>query len=84
MISGFEKILSSALVAVALIFPFSVWGLNVFNGRLGRCNDHQLPQSQCFNEFENNFFEWNLLSSTACKNHFLFMNSFKNSFLTFY
>lgn len=84
MISGFGKILSAALVAIALLFPFSIWGLNVFNGRLGHCNNHLMSQAQCFNEFENEVYDWEVLSPMVYSTPFLQMNSFRKSFSTFY
>lgn len=84
MISGFGKILSAAWVAIALLFPFSIWGLNVFNGRLGHCNNHLMSETQCFNEFENEVYEWEVTSPMVYSTPFLQMNSFRKSFSTFY
>lgn len=84
MISGFWKILSAAMVAVSLLFPFSIWGLNVFNGRLGHCNEHELGESQCINEYESKVYEWLVLSPTVYLTPALSMNKFRTSFSTFY
>lgn len=84
LISGFGKILSSAMVAVALIFPFSIWGLNVFNGKLGHCNNHSMNQTQCINEYEAEVFKWEVMSPMVYKTPFLSMNNFRRSFSTFY
>lgn len=84
MISGFWKILSAAMVAVSLLFPFSIWGLNVFNGRLGHCNEHELSEAQCKNEYESELYEWQVLSPTVYLTPALSMNKFRTSFSTFY
>lgn len=84
MISGFWKILSAAMVAVSLLFPFSIWGLNVFNGRLGHCNEHEFSEAQCINEYESELYEWLVLSPTVYLTPALSMNNFKTSFSTFY
>ncbi|RKP28983.1 hypothetical protein METBISCDRAFT_10579, partial [Metschnikowia bicuspidata] len=84
MIAGFGKILSAALVAIALLLPFSVWGLNVFNGRLARCNDSSVDRAQCFNEYANKVYDWSIVSPMVYKNPLLSMDNFRDAFLTFY
>ncbi|WPK23952.1 hypothetical protein PUMCH_001202 [Australozyma saopauloensis] len=84
MISGFGKILSAAMVAIALLFPFSIWGLNVFNGRLGVCNNSLESMVGCINEYESEVYEWSITSPQVYSNPFLYMNSFQKSFSTFY
>ena len=84
MISGFGKILSAAIISLTLILPFSVWGLNVFNGRLGYCLDGSSPYSECFNEFQNEVFDWTVVSPNVYVQPYLEMDSFTSSFSSFY
>lgn len=84
MISGFGKILSAALISVSLIFPFSVWGLNVFNGRLGYCVDQSSPHSTCFNEYENTVFNWQVYSPNTWTEPILQLNRFSSAFSSLY
>lgn len=84
MISGFGKILSAAVIAVALLFPFSVWGLNVFNGRLGYCLDGSSDMASCYNEYQNQVFDWEVMSPNVYVNPYLHMDTFLSSFSTFY
>lgn len=84
MMSGFGKILSAAVISLTLLFPFSVWALNVFNGRLGYCLDGNLSYSECINEYYLEVYDWDVLSPTAYVNPPLHMDSFLSSFSAFY
>lgn len=84
MMSGFGKIVSAAIISLTLIFPFSVWGLNIFNGRLGYCLDGESSYILCVNEFSNTVFDWDVLSPNAYVEPILEMNTFLKSFSTLY
>lgn len=84
MISGFGKIVSAGIISLTLLFPFSVWGLNIFNGRLGYCVDGQSSLEECVNEYSNLVFEWQILSPNVYVQPILEMNKFLSSFATLY
>ncbi|ODV77628.1 uncharacterized protein CANTADRAFT_8070 [Suhomyces tanzawaensis NRRL Y-17324] len=84
MISGFWKIISAAIISLCLLFPFSIWGLNIFNGTLGHCLDGESSMSMCFNEYENNVFNWDVMSPNAYVQPELEFNSFAKSFLSLF
>lgn len=84
MISGFGKIMSAALISITLLFPFSLWGLNIFNGRLGSCTNDELHDYECFNEFANEVFNWEVVSPNAYVEPFLNLNDFATSISTLY
>lgn len=84
MISGFGKIVSAAIISLTLIFPFSIWGLNIFNGRLGYCVDGESDLQLCINEYANEVFDWEVLSPNVWVNPILEMNKFSSSFATIY
>lgn len=84
MLSGFSKILSATVISLTLLFPFSLWALNVFNGRLGYCLDGDSGYSACVNEFGNLPFNWEVLSPNVYTNPYLHMDSFGSSFSTLY
>lgn len=80
MISGFGKIVSAAIISITLIFPFSVWGLNIFNGRLGYCVDGSSSLGACMNEYSNQVFNWEVLSPNVYVEPILRFNRFLDSF----
>lgn len=82
MVAGFFKILGAAFLAFSLLFPFSVWGLNLFTGRLGVCNDGNLGSSDCVHEYSNEVFNWDVLSPRAYGEPQLEFNRFASALLT--
>lgn len=84
MISGFGKIMNAAIISLTLLLPFSLWGLNVFNGRLGYCLDGSSDYGDCLNEYQNLVFDWYIVSPNVYVEPYLHMNTFKSSFSTFY
>jgi Ion transport protein. len=80
MISGFWKIISAAVISLCLLFPFSIWGLNILNGRLGYCLDGQSTLAECINEYQNEVFDWNVMSPNVYTNPELEFNNFSSSF----
>lgn len=84
MISGFGKIMDAATISLTLLIPFSIWALNVFNGRLGYCIDGSSPQSLCYNEYQNTVFNWDIMSPNVYENPYLHMDDFPSSFSSLY
>lgn len=84
IIAGFRKILGAALVSLCLLLPFSVWGLNIFNGRLSTCNDANMGKSDCSGEFYNTVSNWDVLSPRSYDHPYLYFDNFSSSFSTLF
>ncbi|KAH3664423.1 hypothetical protein WICMUC_005808 [Wickerhamomyces mucosus] len=84
MINGVGKIVNGAFLSFTLLYPFSVWGLNLFVGRFGTCNDGNMSKSECFYEFSNTVDQWNVLMPRAYDQPQLEMNSFSSTILTLF
>jgi voltage-dependent calcium channel len=57
IISGALRILDAAVLALLYMIPYAVWGLNIFNGKMDKCNDNNAHGiSDCINEFTNNVY----------------------------
>lgn len=83
IIVGIWKLFTAAVVALSLLFPFSVWGLVIFRGRLYKCNDSDFTGSLtgCVGEFANVPFDWEVLSPRTVTNPYFDFNNFGHSFL---
>lgn len=58
ILSGALRILDAAILAILYMIPYAVWGLNIFNGKLGLCNDETVQGvTDCVNEFSSSTFE---------------------------
>ena len=84
MIAGFWKIINAAVISLCLLLPFSIWGLNIFNGRLGYCVDGLSDMSSCYNEYQNTVFNWQVVSPNVYTNPQLEFNRFASSFATLF
>ncbi|ODV98157.1 hypothetical protein PACTADRAFT_47961 [Pachysolen tannophilus NRRL Y-2460] len=84
IISGFWKILGASTISLSLLLPFAIWGLNIFNGRLGYCLDGTSVKSECHSEYTNEIFKWDIVSPNVYVNPQLAFNSFFPSFLTLF
>lgn len=50
--SGASRIFDAAILAILYMIPYAVWGLNIFSGLMGECNDGDaLGRSDCTGEF---------------------------------
>lgn len=70
IISGFWNILSAAVVAMSLLIPYAIWGLNVFNGLMFSCNDGSggINKAQCVNEYFSSPENWNIWAPRSWAN----------------
>ncbi|CAI5758731.1 unnamed protein product [Candida verbasci] len=84
MIAGFGKIINAAIISLCLLFPFSIWGLNIFNGRLGYCLDGESTMNECFNEYQNEVFNWDVVSPNVYTHPQLNFNKFSSSFASLF
>lgn len=80
MISGITKIISAALVSLCLLFPFAIWGLNIFTGRLGYCVDGVSAMADCKNEYNAEVFNWEIVSPNVFAEPLLNFNDYSKSF----
>lgn len=82
IISGW-KILSAAFVSIALLIPFALYGLNLFNGQLVWCNDNNITGQlvDCFGEYNNTPYsnDWNVLSPRVASNNWYSFDDFGSS-----
>ncbi|SCU99330.1 LADA_0H19042g1_1 [Lachancea dasiensis] len=83
LFDGLGKIIGAATVSLTLLFPFAVWGLGIFRGRLGTCND-QMGLSQCYNEYTTEVFDFQVLSPRVYSQPYLYMDSLASSFRSLY
>lgn len=83
IIVGIWKLFTAAFVAFGLLFPFSVWGLNIFRGRLFSCNngDFSGDLTQCFGEYLNTPFNWEVLSPQIVTKTYYDFDNFGHSLL---
>jgi hypothetical protein len=70
IISGFWNIMSAAVVAMSLLIPYAIWGLNIFNGLLFYCNDGSdgINKPQCNGEYLSSPQNWNVLAPRSWAN----------------
>lgn len=83
LFDGIGNIVGAAIVSLTLLFPFAVWGLGLFRGRLGACNDG-VDLSNCYNEFSNTVFDFQILTPRVYSQPYLYMNSFASAFRSLY
>ncbi|QLQ77885.1 hypothetical protein HG537_0A01320 [Torulaspora globosa] len=81
---GIKKIFEAAFVSLTLLFPFTVWGMNIFRGRLGTCNDGTKDQVSCYDEFANTVFGWDILMPRVYQQPELHLDSFGSAFRSLY
>jgi voltage-dependent calcium channel len=70
IISGFWNILSAAVVAMSLLIPYAIWGLNIFNGLFVSCNDPTLTinRTTCVGEYASSPQNWNVWTPRSWAN----------------
>jgi voltage-dependent calcium channel len=82
VISGIGKILSAATVSLFILFPFSVWGLNLYAGKLSFCTDSSIgPFTDCVDEYLASPFNWNIYAPRAITQSYYDYDTFWHSFL---
>ncbi|KIY67001.1 hypothetical protein CYLTODRAFT_376891 [Cylindrobasidium torrendii FP15055 ss-10] len=60
IISGAARIMDAAVLAMLYMIPYAVWGLNIFVGKLNRCNDDSVAgQAECVGEYTTNVLDDN-------------------------
>lgn len=84
MFQGSRKIFEAALVSFTLLLPFAVWGVGIFRGKLGTCNDGNLGIGQCYGEFSNTVDNWNILMPRVYSEPYLYFDTFVASLKSLY
>lgn len=81
IVIGWWKILSAAFVSLSLIIPFAIYGLNLFAGKFTTCNDGDAGEFlyDCFGEFNNSPFNWDVLSPRVAANPYYDFDDFASS-----
>lgn len=78
IVIGWWKIMSAAFVSLSLIIPFAIYGSNLFAGKLVACNDSDAGEFlyDCFGEFNNTPFNWEVLSPRVAENPYYDFDDF--------
>ena len=82
IIIGGWKVLSAAFVSLSFLFPFALYGLNLFNGQMQQCNDGNFPYenlSDCVGEYKSNIGQWDVLSPRQVANPYYDFDNFGDS-----
>ena len=84
IVIGGWKVVSAAFVSLSLLFPFAIYGLNLFNGQMRNCNDNSFNGDllNCVGEYNNsNLFsnDWNVLSPRQAANPYYSFDNFGHS-----
>nr|UJH94510.1 Cch1 [Starmerella bombicola] len=80
---GLRNLLGATLIAFSIVIPYSVWGKNIFHGRLGKCNDGNVGiMSNCTGEFVNTVFsDFEVLAPRVVQENYFNYNNFWQSLL---
>lgn len=81
---GIKKIFEATFISLTLLFPFTIWGMNIFRGRLGTCSDSNLGRSDCYNEFTNTVFQWDIMMPRVYQQPYLYLDSFGSALRSMY
>ena len=67
-------------MSLSLLIPFAIYGLNLFNGQLLKCNDQLVGSlSNCVGEFNATPFYWEVLSPRQVANPYFSFDDFGSS-----
>ncbi|GCE98298.1 calcium channel protein [Zygosaccharomyces mellis] len=81
---GIKKIFEATFVSLTLLFPFTIWGMNIFRGRLGTCTDNNVGKNDCYNEFTNSVFQWDVMMPRVYQQPYLYLDSFGSALRSMY
>ncbi|KAL9131230.1 MAG: hypothetical protein Q9217_000772 [Psora testacea] len=80
IVLGGWKVVSAAFVSLSLLFPFAIYGLNLFNGQMRNCNDNDIGNLvDCVGEYANAPFKWEVLSPRQSANPYYSFDDFGSS-----
>ena len=70
----------AAFVSLSLLIPFALYGLNLFNGQMLRCNDQSITNlSDCVGEYESSPYKWTVLAPRQVSNPYYSFDDFGSS-----
>lgn len=82
VIIGLRKVFGAAMVSMCLLYPFSVWGLQIFRNRFFSCNDDDTGLLiDCVNEYASSPANWNVLAPRSVVKPYYDFDTFGHSFL---
>ena len=80
IVLGGWKVISAAFVSLSLLFPFAIYGLNLFNGQMRDCNDGSISNLvDCVGEYKNTPFKWEVLAPRQSANPYYSFDNFGSS-----
>ena len=80
IVLGGWKVVSAAFVSLSLLFPFAIYGLNLFNGQMRTCNDSSISVlADCVGEYSSTPFNWEVLSPRQSANQYYSFDNFSSS-----
>lgn len=85
---GGWRVISAAFVSLALLIPFAIYGVNLFNGQLVSCNDGNTSGdlSQCWGEFNSTPYSnsWNVTAPRVASNPYYDFDNFGGALFILY
>ena len=67
-------------MSLSLLFPFAIYGLNLFNGRMRSCNDSSIKNlDYCVGEFNSTPYTWDVLGPRQSANPYYNFDDFGSS-----
>ena len=80
IVLGGWKVISAAFVSLSLLFPFAIYGLNLFNGQMLSCNDTSINRLEdCVGEFDASPYAWPVLTPRQVSNPYYSFDNFGSS-----
>lgn len=56
---GFKNIFAAGIIAMSIVVPYSIWGKNIFHGRLLQCNDSNVNSlDDCVGEYDQVIYDY--------------------------
>ena len=68
-------------MALSLLIPFAIYGLNLFSGQFYGCNDMDIADltTECIDEYNSTPFNWNVLAPRQVSNSYFNFDNFGDS-----
>ncbi|EPS42843.1 hypothetical protein H072_3186 [Dactylellina haptotyla CBS 200.50] len=80
MLFGARKLISAAFVSLALLIPFAIYGVNLFNGKMVSCNDGSVVRlDDCLFEYASTPYNWDVLAPRVASNSWYSFDNFGDS-----
>ncbi|CCE64308.1 hypothetical protein TPHA_0H01000 [Tetrapisispora phaffii CBS 4417] len=79
LFDGLKVICKAAFISFCFLYPFSVWGLNLFRGKLNTCTDLSVDMTNCINEYKSKVFKFDIVAPRVYAEPYLNFNSIADS-----